>query len=891
MPLTGMQEHQLWQLVQGADRNRVVAPDRMAELAQQAYGLLGAYRAHPQRVSATASLFGDMHEDAERFFTWAASFDRLCQQNGWISRTRLEERLMTGLDSLQPPPELCLVGFDREMPAQSSLITTLEGAGTKVTRFVPETAGPAEAPVLVQARDSREELEACAWWCRAQLADSAGKTGCRRIGIIVPVLDRVRAEIDRVFCRILMPGLTLWGSAEASKRSDPELPYEFSLGSPLGSLPLVKAALLMLRWLQAPLAPAEFTSLVTSGYLAASPPEQLELAKLDAELRRRGRAEILLDSLLPSLPTQRPDKRSRLPKAVRERLSAAQARAVREGIARSSRESASRQRASYAHWAEVVPHLLADAGWPGYREVDSFAYQAQQRWNRLLTEVAALGFHGSQPSWGEFLRTLEAQARSVIFAAESTSAPIQVLGAFESSGQSFDAIWFLGVDDSHWPSVGRPHPLLPGWLQRETEMPHASADTDWRLARQTTARICNGTRAGTGTGIGLGFGAGTDTGTGAGAPSVILSYPLQEQGVTLRVSPLALEHAGPVTTPAAAIIRRYAATANALPVLDQAALERVDDDSGRLPWPAGEPAGGADILKRQAACAFQSFATRRLQATPLEEAVQGLDARERGNLLHKVLASLWAPDGSDPMRLHRLADLHAKNADELAALLTWHIEEAFRDQRAEAGEDSWQHAYLANEQRRVHARITDWLALERGRRPFSIHSIETDLRDITVGDLHLRVRPDRVDTLADGSHLLIDYKTGKVNASDWNGDRPREPQLPVYALFGGVDRVSGVAFAQIRADETTLMARAENLAGTVSEQLGKVPEKNRFDDEVRDQWRDALLSLAEQFLEGDARVNPRDEAKTCKYCPLAGVCRVHASGLWADEDEPGEDRA
>ena len=39
-----------------------------------------------------------------------------------------------------------------------------------------------------------------------------------------------------------------------------------------------------------------------------------------------------------------------------------------------------------------------------------------------------------------------------------------------------------------------------------------------------------------------------------------------------------------------------------------------------------------------------------------------------------------------------------------------------------------------------------------------------------------------MDRLADGARVLIDYKTG-VATADWRGERPDNPQLPIYALL------------------------------------------------------------------------------------------------------------
>jgi probable DNA repair protein len=822
MPLSALQEHQLWARVLGADRDRVVAPDRMAELAQEAYGLLGSYHAHPLRRQAAASPFGAPHEDAERFLVWAEEFDRLSRQNSWIARSRLEETLTRALGLLDRIPELCLVGFDRTTPAQAALLAAFESAGTRISRRGADS--PAATPQLLRAQDQRAELEACAWWCRDRLSAN----GDQRIAIIVPDVGRIRAELDRVFRRILMPQATYWQPGRDAL--DDALPYEFSLGTSLGTLPLVRAALLLLRWLTAPLASAELTWLLNSGFVAASAADHHALARLDRELRKNKRPTVELARLLELEPRN-------LPGALRAGLLRTQARA----------QQASR-RASYAHWAELAPSLLAEMGWPGFREMDSFTFQTAERWTRTLAELAELGFDDSQPTWAEFLRALEGQAHAVIFAAESITPPIQILGAFESSGQRFDAVWFLGVDDANWPAVGRPHPLLPAWLQREANMLHASPQADWVLAQEATARIL------------------------ASAPTVVVSYPLQDQAVALRPSPLLLAHT------------HAAAEAPARPAekLVRVDPETVADDSGVLAWDAQQSAGGAHVLKQQAACAFQSFATKRLAARPLEEATHGLDPAERGTRLHAVLERLWSTETGHAMRLHTRDDLRQAFADgSLSAMLAHHIEAEFAPLlRAET--DAWTAAYLACEQQRVHDRLLAWLAIERDRQPFRVIALEKKIDEMLVGDLRLKVRIDRVDQLADGTHLLIDYKTSKVHPNSWMGERPEEPQLPLYAIFGGIEDVSGIAFAQIRADQTTLHARAADVINTVSAAL-KAKAETALDGQIREGWQQTITTLADQFLRGEAQVNPRDRAKTCKYCPLTGLCRVCASGQ-SDED-------
>ncbi len=68
-----------------------------------------------------------------------------------------------------------------------------------------------------------------------------------RIGVVVPGLAALRNPIDRTFRRILMP------ASEDLRQPSSPMPWEFSLGQPLAEVPAIRAALLLLRWVAAPL--------------------------------------------------------------------------------------------------------------------------------------------------------------------------------------------------------------------------------------------------------------------------------------------------------------------------------------------------------------------------------------------------------------------------------------------------------------------------------------------------------------------------------------------------------------------------------------------------------------------------------------------------------------
>jgi RecB family exonuclease len=147
---------------------------------------------------------------------------------------------------------------------------------------------------------------------------------------------------------------------------------------------------------------------------------------------------------------------------------------------------------------------------------------------------------------------------------------------------------------------------------------------------------------------------------------------------------------------------------------------------------------------------------------------------------------------------------------------------------------------------------------------------------VNVGGLKLKLRADRIDEVGSSDRVILDYKSGEVGPRDWDPPRPNEPQLPLYAVYGGVENVRGVLFARIRAGDTCFTGsvadvRAQLFADAKS---NSALAANPYTDGMRDEWHEALLNLAGEFLAGEAAVDPKEGRKTCEYCPLPGLCRV-----------------
>jgi len=648
------------------------------------------------------------------------------------------------------------------------------------------------------------------------------------------------------------------------------------MGLPLARIGLARSAVLLLRWLQSPIAEPELDWLLGCGHLAASAEEEIALCETMRQIRRNSQERP--EWLIADFTTH--TQNSRL-------------------VAAQDLLAAEPDRQSPLQWAAVAERLLETFGWPGFRPLTSLGFQAQDRLQRVLEECGTLGFDGSKIPWPQFVATLSDQVSATLFAAESREAPIQITGPLESAGQLADAIWFLGAGEEDWPGRGQPDPLIPIALQRESGMPHASPQADWALAAEATERLI------------------------ASANTAVFSYAQQSNGVEARPSRLILQKVGPAEEIAA----------GPAPATDD--QTETYEDWTQLPFPNPAIPGGAATLTRQSLCPFQAFAATRLNAEDWDPAEAGLNPRQRGQLLHAVLHKIWskpsatalktaeapaskgfvtehdfsraekanqrngasAPEGSleaNPRGLRNLAELQAiPNLPQFVlAIVNRVMAETFDPHRRNSLPARFPQRYLELEAQRLTTLVTEWLAYERLRQPFTIDETEVK-RQITIAGLTLNLRLDRIDQLADGSRLVIDYKTGSVGPRAWEGDRPDDVQLPLYATFAVPEALEGLVFATVRPGETHFAGRLRNASATLLASLTPRSPivQNPLDDQQLEAWRAIIEQLGQDFLHGRAQVDPKDPQKTCKNCHFQAICRIQERIIPLHGEDPEDDEA
>lgn len=838
--LNAVQERSLWAevLSKGASDRWLSSVDALAELAMSSWQLAASYRA--------THLLNDPggHTDSRAFARWSEHFSQLCTERECLSSALLETALIQHLEtgSMRAPRSVLLTGFIERLPDREALLEGMRRKGTHVVESQLD-AGTDEAidRASIMAGSEREELFLAGRWIRKFLETSIAEGRSPRVAILMPNLRDDRQELEGILRETLAPELQ-WIGADLSSA-----PWEISSGVMLTSVPMVADALLLARWTEAPLPMNDVSSLLLSPYfgrLGADVEDRDASAELDAERLRRMlvlQPEISFGSVLRLIKagthTDAGDVRG-------WSRATAWLRRLEDFLHTSKERSKERSRnRSFAEWMEHLRSLLRSSGWPGARPLDAVEMETVHAWESLLDMVSTLDFTGDRVSFADALHALTEQARRTAFSPPSKDAPVQVMSPTEAEGSIFDAVVFMRCTDSNWPLTERMDPLLPWGLQHRLKMPGTHPARSTQRSRAFAEDLSKR------------------------AASLLFTFAAEAESGALRPSPL-LKELG---------IQQHSLAASALhdveaePVM----MEEYPDHVGLPPLPSSTVEGGAAVLKLQAACGFLAFAELRLHAAEPQIADLGFDERENGRWLHRALQHFWTEAGSQENLLH-LDDARRERLLETA------IEAAVP--RNLQLRDDWDRSYLALQKLRMRSILQRWIQEELRRGPFTVLATEQK-ETISIGPLVLTVRMDRIDKVEDG-FFLVDYKTGHAaNPAHWDGDRPDEPQLPLYALNFEPEEVKGLAFAKVRAGRemkwTGYHAREGILPGAKVKDLPPLIE----------QWRSSLERLAEDFAAGKAHVHPKNMEINCKRCAQRLLCRVDSLTMHTGmtESEEGQD--
>ena len=639
-----------------------------------------------------------------------------------------------------------------------------------------------------------------------------------RAWICVPDLNRRRAEVVDAFDAALAPQrFALRGDLRAA-------PYAVAGGTPLADYAPVRAALELLAASVGTVAFVQFSALLRAPELQASDSEAGSAARLDVALRRRASNDADFVGWL-DLADRVAAASQMAPVAAVQRLRAAHHVLSQLQGAR-----------LFSEWVAVWMGALQHGPWAFSRRWSSIEYQAAEAFRELLAGLslgdAVFGTHSRDSAQ----RILARAARETAFQVQTGVPAIWVSGQLLDPWLDYGGLWVSGCNDEQWPQPVAPVALLPVGVQRQYGVIPASAESQLALAIDLQSRWQKR------------------------ANQCVFSLSDSGEGSSSMPSPL-LPKIVPVdltATPQPHWLKMLERTPG---------LESVWDEQAP-PHAGNERTRGVATLRAQSRCAFRGFAETRLDAQPLEQPVPGFNERERGELVHHALQHVWTQLGDSNALQTVRADAEQRLIDEAASRA---IESVC--QRRDPGR-----RWRLREGVRLRNLLTKWLQLERTRAPFSIEALEGRDQIARFGGLEFRVRIDRVDRLSDGARVLIDYKTGAAEP-DWRGERPDNPQLPVYALLSP-DALVAVAYAKVNAAESGFVAESERGEIFPRTRRSELEGMATFAELVQ-VWSRRIERIAGEFAAGRAEVAPT--IKACQSCKLQGLCRVPAALEEADE--------
>ena len=463
---------------------------------------------------------------------------------------------------------------------------------------------------------------------------------------------------------------------------------------------------------------------------------------------------------------------------------------------------------------ESINLLLLTWGFTSDRSLSSSEYQLFEKYQNESLILNRLSNFYKKVSLFDAIKILNTHLNSVIFQPKSGAANIHILGALEAEGLYFDYAWVSSMTSNFIPGKIKMPLFIPQKTSIEYELPNSNFLLVTEDAKVTLKALNNLSPETT-------YSYAKLMQNREELPSPYIDFKDYLEGSFINTSSRELIY-----------IDDYEA-----PKIKELTIKK-----------------GVKTLQNQMSCAFRGFAAR-LDIDDFEAPHIGLSRLQQGNLIHKILETFFneIKSGASLLRLTEL---------ELDNLIEKHTESATLSLPKSN--------FKLNEKIRLVKIIRQYIDLEKQRSDFEVIKTEST-SEVDINGLKFSTRIDRMDRLANGDSLIIDYKTGKdVKVSQMTGDPIDQAQLPIYAVTNSVD---GVAFATINSNDCQFKAITKNKSELplTKQAINRMPE---WDKQINE-WTSILNSASEQFQNGIASVLPVKNA--CDYCDYDLLCRVKKS--------------
>lgn len=818
--LSQLEERLIWQHVIGAKLKQRDFADLfdlkgLADTCVEANRYMVAWQLNVSEDDAIA-------EETREFLIWQHAFQARCEHFKGLEEVRYFDWQITCLEKGAGalPNEITFAGFDQTAPQEVKLRRVLQGRGCTVYEHTIglDQAGATEQVTL---QDEVEEIRTMVAWAK-RAYDANPKV---KLAMVVPQLKDLRNQISDLIDDVFQP--------EAIRPSLVEAPrlYNFSLGLPLVQQPVIQTALNLLRmFFSRDLNQPDISELLLSNYWSASEREADHRALLDAKMREFLPQQLYWGRLLKFIHRQ--SEKLNLTQLI-QHITQATAYVA---------EQPTRQMPSA--WAHAFVQLLEYVAWSGERVDSSHEYQAKESWAKALQAFSQLDFLGDKMTASAACALLQQICQEQVFQPETTGEPtLHVLGIMEALSEPVDAMWCMGMNDSHWPMPARPNPLLPAHIQRAARVANSDSAVQTEFANAIHQRLIHS------------------------ANTIIFSSSLQSGEKTLRVSPLMQ------TIPVATADYLPADTlAEVFAKVEQQTVEWLADDTAPAVQEGEHVHGGTGLIRAQAICPAWAFHQFRLGAKALRSPKSGLDAAERGQLVHGALEAFWRNGET----FRHYADLIQMSEESLSSAISEAADISITEFKQTHG-DIFSPNTLMLEHERLSGLLTDWLAFEKTHEvKFTLDACEVE-KLVNINGIEVTLKIDRIHALENGGLEIVDYKTGQVpKMKSWGEERITEPQLPIYAVFyeDFENEIAGVQFGMVKTKD-------HNYTGISALNFEAEPEKRKpsftraFEDweSLKIFWKTQIENIVLEIKEGQAPV-VFENAADMLYCEVLPLLRL-----------------
>lgn len=592
-----------------------------------------------------------------------------------------------------------------------------------------------------------------------------------------------------------------------------------SVGIPLNTIPIIKHAINFLS-MSKRFSLIKLSNLLLSKYIIGSEKEKAERAALNSELRQTGHLQFNV-SQIKSLAIKTAIEIPILINTLQ------QWQKIWKKIYNKHFDS--------SEWIKVFVEILQTFGWPGENTLTNLEAIARDSFLQTLQEFATTNLIINKISFKKALSMLNTLIINTNIQQEShKDAPINILGTLEATGINFDYIWIMGLDQENWPPRPKPNPFIPLTLQKKLSIPHASAERELQFCNTLINRYKRS------------------------AKEIIFSYTKQHEDRIIEPSPLIVD------IPEISIANLELAETSTIEqkIYASKKLEILTQDPSPKLTQEEITHANSRLLEQQALCPFRAFMEFRLKTTEPKKPEPGISKSNRGIVIHNALEKIWQTVKTQQY-------LHTLDSDQYQKLIISSIEDSLNKISP-----TLPAALYKLEKQCLLTLLGCWLEIEKNRLPFTVIATEKTVK-INLSSLPIKIRIDRIDQLADGNILLIDYKTGKNLPSifDWFGDRPKNIQLPLYSL--AINSTHGLALAQINTHTIKFknISFAELAYGLSSASNEEKPKTNITWDELMIYWQKMLTKIVNDFTSGHALPAPIT-SQICQQCGFKPVCRI-----------------